>query len=93
MLGENEDNMPEDRLIYYVDVNDNGKYNHGDYIAHSAIVKFVDDGYSIAVLSKMGEKGLSLNHPLAPGFYEKTKFPPHPKAPEVETRRAYFRKK
>ncbi len=79
-LSNDEPNEFGDRVIYYIDMNGDGKYDEGDEIVHSAVVTTVDkEGYSTTVISKMGASGTSINHPNAPGFYDN------------ETSRAYFR--
>ena len=84
-LKNSEPNKPGDRVIYYVDDNKNGQYDKGEPIGHSAIVHKVDkEGNTTLVRSKMGENGISINHPGAPGFYDTFKF--------KSTKRAYFRK-
>ena len=83
-LDSNEPNVPDDRVIYYVDVNEDGVFQYGEHISHSAIVYSVDNnGYTTAVISKRGELGISINHPRAPGFYNTDNGRP--------TSRAYFR--
>ena len=70
-LGANENNIPGDKVIYYYDKNGNGVYDAGEFIAHSAVVQTVDEeGYTTTVIGKMGEDGISVNHPCAPGYYE-----------------------
>ncbi|MFM9986066.1 MAG: RHS repeat-associated core domain-containing protein [Flavobacteriales bacterium] len=65
-------NKVGDRVIYYQDSNGDGEWSLDEPIAHSAIVDEVDsDGNTTVVRSKMGEEGISYNHPGAPGFYEK----------------------
>ena len=89
-LDINDNNIPGDRVIYYSDANRDGIYNDGEYISHSAIVKAVDEnGYTTLVISKMGENGISENHPCAPGFYETDTEPCSGKI--VTLSRAYFR--
>lgn len=89
-LGANDNNIPGDRLIYYSDENGNGMYDDGEYISHSAIVYTVDEeGYTTSVIAKMGEKGISVNHPRAEGYYE-TDTNPCTKE-KVNLSRAYFR--
>ena len=89
-LDVNDNNIPGDRVIYYSDANKDGIYNDGEYISHSAIVKDVDkNGYTTLVISKMGENGISENHPCAPGFYETDTDPCSGKI--VTLSRAYFR--
>jgi len=85
-LKNDEPNKPKDRVIYYVDSNHNGSYDKGEVISHSAIVHKVDkEGNTILVKSKMGQNGISVNHPRAPKFYDNENGQP--------TNRAYFRKK
>jgi RHS repeat-associated protein len=79
-------NKPGDRVIYYTDLNKNGKYDSGEPISHSAIVYAVDEqGNTILVQGKMGQLGISINHPNAPGYYEKDRS-------GKQTSREYFRK-
>ena len=83
-LNTNEPNEVDDRLIYYIDENSDGKYQKGEQIVHSAIVFQVDkEGYTTEVISKMGQGGISRNHPRAPGFYEEHN--------GQKTSRAYYR--
>ena len=66
--------------------NNDSQYNYGEEIIHSAIVYSVDlKGNTTSVISKMGQEGISINHPRAPGFYDNYK--------GYSTSRAYFRKK
>ena len=84
-LKNSEPNKPGDRVIYYVDDNKNGQYDKVEPIGHSAIVHKVDkEGNTTLVRSKMGENGISINHPGAPGFYDTFKF--------KSTKRAYLKK-
>jgi RHS repeat-associated protein len=84
-LGTNENNKVGDIVVYYQDANSNGQYDKGEGIAHSAIVDQVDkDGNTEVVKGKMGEDAISLNHPGAPGYYEKDG--------GKTLKRAYFRK-
>ena len=88
-LGADENNLEGDRVIYYSDENGNGRYDDGEYIAHSAIVLTVDaEGYTTTVIAKMGAGGISVNHPCAPGYYEKDNNPCT--GNEVTLSRAYF---
>jgi RHS repeat-associated protein len=88
-LNSNENNFAGDRVIYYVDKNGNGQYDTGEMIVHSAVVVKVDkDGYTTEVLGKMGEGGVSINHPLAPGYYGTAEDSDKKTA---TTSRAYFR--
>ena len=64
-LDNNEPNKKGDRVLYYVDSNQNG--------------------YTTVVVSKLGEGGISFNHPRADGFYNVS---PSTKS---NTSRAYFR--
>ena len=90
-LGRDEDNKPGDIVIYYTDANANGQYDDGEFISHSAVVKTVDDeGYTQTVIGKMGEDGISENHPDAPGYYQKVSNPVTKK--DEEQSRAYFRR-
>ncbi len=64
-------NRVGDKVIYYQDVDGNGKWDEGEPIAHSAIVREVDKyGNTVTVEGKMGQAGMSVNHPGAPGYYE-----------------------
>ena len=82
------DNMPNDRVLYYVDSNDDNRYNPGEEIVHSAIVFQVDkNGFTELVISKMGSDAISINHPLAPRFYNISE------SSHKITSRAYFRNK
>lgn len=70
-LDKNENNLVGDRVIYYYDTNKNGIYDFGEPIEHSAIVHKVDkDGYTTEVIGKLGETGISINHPDAPDYYK-----------------------
>jgi RHS repeat-associated protein len=84
-LGTNDPNQIGDRVIYYTDANGNGQYDAGEDISHSAVVQTVDkNGNTTTVIGKMGQAGISENHPMAPGYYDiDTKGNP--------TSRAYFR--
>jgi hypothetical protein len=83
-LGADEPNKSGDRVLYYVDTNNDGQYNDGEPIPHSAIVREVDkEGNTTVVEAKNGYDGMSKNHPNAPGYYQQTH--------DGETRRAYFR--
>jgi RHS repeat-associated protein len=85
-LDPNAPNKPGDRVIYYVDSNGNGQYDKGEYMDHSAIVHDVDSqGNTTSVIGKMGQGAISINHPDAPGYYQKTKT-------GEKTSRNYFRK-
>ena len=84
-LDFNEKNIVGDRVIYYIDSNNDGQYNYGEEIAHSAIVFTVDlKGNTTSVVAKMGEGPISINHPTAPDYYSNQN--------GVPTHRAYFRK-
>ena len=84
-LDFNDPNIVGDKVIYYVDSNSDSKYNQGEEIIHSAIVKSVDSaGYTTTVEGKMGQLGISVNHPNAPGYYERNQS-------GTRTSRAYFR--
>jgi len=90
-LGSNEKNQIGDKVIYFVDnkgkgKSGNGKYDNDETIVHSAIVNAVDNnGNTTEVIAKRGYKGISINHPLAPGYYDKDIKTGQP------TSRAYFR--
>ena len=96
-LSSDDPNQSGDRVIYYVDANNNGRYEQGEFIAHSAVVYQVDSqGYTKLVISKMGQSGISINHPCAPGFYEDVTIDVimHNGSKEIKrvnTSRAYFR--
>jgi hypothetical protein len=84
-LGTDEPNEVGDKVIYYIDSNGNGLYDDGEKIEHSAIVNSVDkDGYTTTVIGKMGEDGISINHPNAPDYYDHD-------SDKNSTSRAYFR--
>ena len=84
-LEENEDNIIGDKVIYYTDVNNNGKYDDGEDITHSAVVSAVDEnGCTIEVTAKCGQDGIYSNHPDAPEYYKYDK-------DGNPTKRAYFR--
>lgn len=87
-LDANAPNQEGDRVIYYVDQNHNGKFDKKkDKVVHSAIVTKVDaEGNPELVRGKMGQNGLSTNHPRAPGYYDKDF------DTGAATSRAYFRK-
>jgi len=79
-------NKVGDRVIYYIDSNNNGKYEDGEYIVHSANVTGVDkEGNTTLVKSKMGIRHISENHPDAPGYYKEYR--------GKKTSRAYYTKK
>jgi hypothetical protein len=81
-------NQVDDRVIYYVDANKDGKWEKGEQIEHSAIVTAVDkEGNTTLVTGKMGQEGISTNHPNAPGYYDKATV----NDKTVSTSRAYFR--
>ncbi len=83
-LGNDENNIKGDRVIYFIDANSNGKYDSSEEIIHSAVVESVDkDGYTTTVIGKRGELGISINHPNAPGYYKTSD--------GKSTSRAYFR--
>jgi RHS repeat-associated protein len=84
-LGTNDPNQKGDRVVYYTDANGNGKYDAGENIEHSAVVQSVDkNGNTTTVIGKMGQAGISENHPTAPNYYDKD-------INENPTSRAYFR--
>ncbi len=91
-LDPNAPNQAGDKVVYYVDENNNGKFDKGkDKVIHSAtVVKADGAGNPELVRGKMGQDGLSTNHPRAPGYYDKAE---NKKGDEVSTSRAYFRKK
>jgi len=67
------------------DANNNGQYDPGETIDHSAVVhKVNENGYTTEVIGKMGQAGISINHPNAPGYYNTN-------AAGQTTSRAYFR--
>lgn len=83
-LTDDDYNFSGDKVVYYIDNNDNGIYDEEDEIVHSAIVHDVDsDGYTISVIGKMGQGYMSINHPATPGYYDSFK--------KQKTKRAYFR--
>lgn len=89
-LGSDENNIVGDRVIYFTDQNENGIYDDGEFVSHSAIVTAVDnEGYTIEVTGKRGSSGISTNHPDAPGYY-KTANDPNTGKKEKQSR-AYFR--
>jgi hypothetical protein len=78
-------NQIGDRVIYYTDANGNGKYDAGENIEHSAVVQTVDkNGNTTTVIGKMGQAGISENHPTAPNYYSTDQ-------QGNSTSRAYFR--
>jgi len=84
-LSSDEANQVGDRVIYYIDANGNGQYDEGETIEHSAIVNSVDqEGYTTTVIGKMGQNGISVNHPNAPDYYTTDEY-------GNLTKRAYFR--
>ena len=84
-LDFNDPNQRGDRVIYYVDANGNGRYDPGEKIEHSAIVQKVDkSGNTTTVIGKMGQAGISANHPTAPDYYNTD-------IAGNSTSRAYFR--
>lgn len=83
-LSNQDPNKTGDIVIYFLDNNNNGKYDDGEFIEHSAVVKDVDkDGNTITVIGKMGEDAISENHPAAPGYYQTDG--------DKKVSRAYFR--
>jgi len=92
-LDPNADNMVGDKVIYYHDADGNGQYDPGEPIDHSANVTAVDSaGNTTEVTGKMGQLGISVNHPNAPGYYP-THTDPNTGASVGPTSRAYFRDK
>jgi RHS repeat-associated protein len=84
-LGANENNKKGDRVIYFIDINKDGKYEPGEVIEHSSIVTKVDkNGNTTEVAGKMGQGAISDNHPDAPGYYKDD-------GNGNKTTRAYFR--
>jgi len=84
-LDADENNIIGDIVEYYVDKNNNGVYDEGEEIIHSAVVTKVDrNGYTIEVTGKMGEGPIAVNHPDAPGYYKEDQN-------GNTTKRAYFR--
>jgi len=84
-LGKDEKNVVGDKVIYFVDTNHDGKWEDGENIIHSAnVVKVDKDGNTTVVEGKMGQNGISDNHPNAPGYYEDD-------GNSNSTTRAYFR--
>ncbi len=84
-LDPSENNHPGDIVIYYTDNNSNNKYDNGEFVTHSAVVKTVDkDGYTTEVIGKNGDRELSVGHPDAPDYYKTDKN-------NNPTKRAYFR--
>ena len=72
-LDFNDPNKKDDRVIYYVDANGNGRYDPGETIVHSAVVFTVDkSGNTTTVIGKRGPLGISINHPTAPNYYPST---------------------
>ena len=83
-LTPNENNIPGDIVIYYMDSDGSGMYENGEEIIHSAVVVEVDDeGYTTVVRAKCGESMISENHPDAPYYYDRYK--------GTKPSRAYFR--
>jgi hypothetical protein len=88
-LAPDDPNQIGDRVIYFFDQDGNGRYDAGEPIDHSAIVTSVDvDGNTTEVTGKMGERGISVNHPRAPKYYDVHMVGRRPVGP---TSRAYFR--
>ena len=84
-LDPSENNIPGDIVIYYTDNNSNDKYDDGELITHSAVVKTVDEeGFTTEVIGKNGDRELSIGHPDAPNYYKTDKN-------NNPTKRAYFR--
>ena len=84
-LDSDAPNKPGDRVIYYIDKNNNGRWDKTEDIVHSAIVADVDsEGNTTLVIGKMGDQAISFNHPNAPGYYDNSK--------GQATSRNYFRK-
>jgi len=72
-LDSNIPNKVGDRVIYYKDTNNNGEWDEGEEIVHVAVVTKVDGGGNTKeVTSKVGEGGITTNHPAAPNYYEGT---------------------
>ena len=89
-LDPNTPNQIGDRVLYYVDENQDGEYNQGEPTVHSAVVWEVNEqGYTTLVISKMGQWGISINHPQASGFYDRETNSLFSR----KTSRAYFRHK
>jgi hypothetical protein len=87
-LGSDDPNRVGDRVIYYVDANGNGQYDPGEEIEHSAIVAGTDsEGNTTLVIAKMGQAGVGINHPNAPGYYNTADMTPG----GTPTRHTYFR--
>ncbi len=93
-LDSNEPNKTDDRVIYYYDANNDGRYNPGEPIDHSAVVLNVDSqGYTTIVIGKMGQQEISTNHPNAPNYYQDHYEFRYGMPYKVgKTSRAYFRK-
>ncbi len=90
-LGNDENNISGDIVIYYTDTDANGRYDDGEFISHSAVVKTIDKkGYTTEVIAKMGKCPISENHPDAPGYYQKA-YNPETNQKESQSR-AYFRR-
>ena len=85
-LKPEENNELLDRMIKYVDVNGDGIFQIGEEAVHSALVQAVDkEGYTTSVVSKLGDREISENHPNAPDFYNTNN-------KGASTKNAYFRK-
>jgi RHS repeat-associated protein len=91
-------NKKGDRVVYFWDVNGNGKWDPGEPIDHSAIVVETDkDGNTTKVIGKLGQTGVAINHPDAPDYYKEHIEYIYDKDGKVigtrsyKTTRAYFR--
>ena len=81
-------NKVGDKVIYYQDVNEDGVWQDDEPIAHSALVKEIDkQGNTLTVEGKMGQAGMSTNHPGAPAYYETD----YGESTGIKLSRAYFR--
>ena len=103
-LDPNENNRKFDRVVYYVDKDEDGKYDPiKDDLVHSAVVWEVDDeGNTTSVVAKCGSDGVYYDHPTSPsygadspkGSYLEKKYKDEEgKEHKIKTKRAYFRYK
>lgn len=70
-LNKDVRNIVGDKVIYFVDKDGDGTWDPSEKIDHSALVKEIDNqGNTVTVEAKMGQDGMSINHPGAPGYYE-----------------------
>lgn len=98
LLSADEPKQVGDRVIYFYDVNDDGKYNpelaedgYNFEASHSGIVTKVVDGQVDEVVSKGGSGGVRYTHPAWPDDHFNQ--PYVEKDIEIPVSRAYYRRK